>query len=118
MSDYDVKLIGGLTGKIWWPVGAQCGFPIRIDLKEEAQRFSEKPTLRELVLHLFRERGGDFQSTELTADTVIVVSRCEVRQEGSKRVTTHVCREWPITAFKSIKDCVNSEVYSTDFCDD
>jgi hypothetical protein len=108
MLHYDIRLSGAITGALWWPVGVAAGVDISIDVTREAARFTEAPTLRELVLHIIGERGGDFGGdVRLTEDTTLTVTS---RSNGRSR-----SRDWPITAFPSIADCVALEAFSFDF---
>ena len=103
---YDMRLSGGITGKMWWPTGAQGITPINLDLTREAARM-DNPTLRELLLHVLAENGGNFQSSEFTADSFITVTS---RKPGQKR-----WRDWELSVFPSIRDMLNPDVGTYDF---
>jgi hypothetical protein len=108
MLHYDIKLYGAITGNMWWPVGEPAGKDICISLSNEADRFTDTPTLRDLMLHVITEHGGDFGGdVRFTEDTTITVTS---RATGRSR-----SRDWPITAFPSISDMVAKEVFSGDF---
>lgn len=107
----DIELHGYVCGKIWWPVGAKCGKPLRMDLKRERGRFTEKPDLRDLIGHVLCENGGDFQFAMLTADSEIVFRIA--RQDGNRRAVKTISR--PVTDFPSIADYVDAETESFEF---
>jgi hypothetical protein len=113
MTHYEISLRGGLCGRIWMPA-TLAGMDLSVDLSREIDRFTDKPTLRELLLHVLCEHGGDFQSASFTCDTEIVVRR-ETLSDGRRKV---VSRSWPITAFKSVSDMVEADVFTGDYCSD
>jgi hypothetical protein len=113
MAQYDIALQGGLCGNIWWP-NARCGKDISIDLSRKIGRFTDKPTMRDLLLHVLMERGVDFQTARFTEDTEIVVTR--EKQSDNRRSTQS--RYWPITAFKSVSDLVEKDTFTADFCNE
>lgn len=111
IGKYRMRLIGALTGPIWWPSGAIAGRQIDVDLVSEAGRM-DNPTLRELLLHIVHERGGDFQGCDFTSDTEIVITRDRAQRTGFNTIRS---RYWPITAFKSVADMVKADTYAGDF---
>lgn len=120
MTHYDIALRGGICGAIWWPVGAKCGVDLSINLSREINRIvgDGRPTLRDVIQLVMSEKGGDFQSAMLTADTEICVTAH--RAGPDQRIRSTRTRYWPITAFPSIADYVDGEAHSGDFhgCDD
>lgn len=110
MASYKITLSGGVCGKLWMPA-MTGGMDINVNLSREIDRFTDKPTLRELLLHVLMEHGGDFQSASFTVNTDIVVSR-EVVTSDRRRM---VSRTWSIGAFKSVTDLVDPDAYSSDF---
>lgn len=111
-SHYSYRLQGALTGSTWWPTGAHCGFTIDYNLNRECGRITPADglTLRDALLFLLGEHGGDFQGAEFTEDTFLTVTRYSNGQRSS--------RDWSITAFPSVSDLVAKDVYSSDFCDE
>lgn len=106
MAHYDLTLSGGITGTMWWPQ-AEGAISFRLDLSREIGRFTEKPTLREALLHVLMEKGGDFQNSVFTADTCLTIT--------ARKPDRMKSRTWEITSFPSIADMVNAEVYHSDF---
>ena len=103
---------GALCGSIWWPVGAKCGVPIRVDIDREMRRFSAPASFRDLLQHIVCERGGDFQNAMFTADTTIRVERRAIDAPGKYRV--HVW-ERELSALPDCADYVDQDCYSSDF---
>lgn len=68
-------------------------------------------TLRDLLLLVLSERGGDFQSASFTADTVVRFERVYTRH-GSRYV--HV-REREIGELVGMNDLVDFDAYAGDF---
>lgn len=119
MTHYDIALRGGICGPIWWPVGAKCGSDLSVNLSREIDRIvGGRVTLRDVIQLVMSERGGDFQSAMLTADTEISVTA--YRAGPDQRIRSKRTRYWPITAFGSIADYVDQDAHTGDFhgCDD
>lgn len=96
-----VSLAGTIVGKIWMPC-AEC--TLEVELTERDFRYSDnsRPTIRDFALRATND--GNFQSAALTADSVFIFER--IRQTA--RTTTISRRVVPVTAFKSIQDCVDA----------
>lgn len=67
----DISIKGYLIGAIWWPVGEECYKPISYSVTREDGRFSEPGTLRDHVLHMLMEHGGDFQNARVAGEIVV-----------------------------------------------
>lgn len=117
ITHYDITLRGGICGPIWWPVGAKCGMDLNVDLSREIARVSSsdgsRVTLRDAIELVMCEKGGDFQSSMLTADTEICITAYCTNE--SQRITSKRTRYWPITSFPSIADYVDTDTCSYDF---
>lgn len=111
---YPIRLTGGLIGPIWWPSGRVCCALITLDLRHEASRSLDRNvTLRELLLSIQTERGGDFQHCQFTGDTELTISRTK----RTERMTTTTQCTWKLTSFKSVSDLVAGDQYSSDYHD-
>jgi len=64
----------------------------------------DNPTMRDLILHVISEHGGDFQYCHLDTNAVIEITRA-TGKDGRRTVRA---REWTITAFRSIQDAVGT----------
>ena len=67
-------------------------------------------TLRDIVLSILRERGGDLQDARFSVDTVVTVTR--TRRERSGACCTH-SRDIPLAAWPDCADLVHPEVYGS-----
>jgi len=107
------SVIGGICGHMWWPQ-SKAGLPFRGDLRAQINRFSDssRATFRDVLLHMLMEKGGDFQHSRFTADTLIRVQR--ERVEGRGRSSTHV-REIALSELPDCADLVDEESFLTDF---
>lgn len=104
---YNMVLRGQLRGPIWWPAGRTFTKDLDIDLGRYAARFDRGVTLRQLLLSIQMEQGGDFQSCDFTAETEIIVSSDTGVHNGYRNMRY---RYWPITAFKSVHDLVEGGI--------
>ena len=113
----EAYLSGGICGPIWWPTGAMCGRPIRVDLHGKFRRFSEPASFRDVLESVLMEEGGDFQSARFTADTEIVFLRKTHTGTHKYQIRARV-RE--LAAQPDFKDLVNADSYTSDFmeCDE
>ena len=94
-------LYGTLIGKIWMPA-IECTKDVQVDLTRERERLTPNRggSLRHMIVRICAD--GDFQSSNLSDDSVIEVT-C-----WSRRGDTVIKRSKmiPITKFKDIQDCV------------
>lgn len=103
-----IVLIGTVAGTIWMPART-CWKDVKLSYSphlgpfQDDFRYSDgsKPTARDFALKATND--GDFQSCDLTADSAIRVSR---RHHTDTGFTDHV-REFPVTLFPSMADCVS-----------
>lgn len=114
-----ITISGYVVGPIWWPAGAECYVgPVTFDGTDYEARCvdSSRPgepvhlTLREHVLAMLREHGGDFQHCEL-ADGMLTIER---RRSGAFR---HV-RTFELSMFPSIADLRNDDWAGPSFDED
>jgi len=117
MADFkttEAYISGGICGHLWMPA-VMAGKTTRKSLRGPfgiMDRFTEPASLRDALLLLLSEDGGDFQDAAFTADTRIVVIR--KRNDGPGRTTVHVWeRELP--EISSLSDLVNLDAYTGDF---
>ena len=105
-----ISLAGHLVGSIWMPA-MECSQYISADLTREQERFTEKPTLRELLLHILMEHGGDFRSASFSRETTITLETTQPRKDGKGYRTRRRCYE--LTQFPTVADLVdvNAEVF-------
>jgi hypothetical protein len=100
----DISISGYLVGGMWWPAGVTGYKRVAYSVTREDGRFSEPGTLRDHVLHLLMEQGGDFQGAELAhAEIIVTAEKISDSRHTIKR------RYFPITMFPSISDCVNAD---------
>lgn len=108
----EAYISGGITGRIWWPTGQQCGRPFRVNYRSITDRFStDDATFRETLLSYLAENGGDFQDAEFTADTELVIIRRRVLGNGRYELHT---RTRTLDQLHDCADLVNAEVYTSD----
>ena len=108
-----IYLSGAICGDLW--MGGLAGTPHNIDLQRERNRCGEQPSIRDLLLLVLAERGGDFQGAEFAADTVIRIERRNVQAPGV--YTMHI-RERELANLPDCADLVNMNAYSSDFFGD
>lgn len=115
MRHISTRLVGGICGPIWWPVGAMCGKPLNVDIGRVRDRLCGpgKTTLRDILLSVDNAEGGDFQSSKFTADTEI-----EVRfwDDSKRRYVTRYVPLLELPAAADVADMVNADCLSSDFC--
>lgn len=98
----EVYLRGTLQGRIWMPA-RMAHLPINDNLTDRASRYYDgRADFHRIVDDAINEKGGDFQSCNLTDDSVVEVTR-HTATGTTRSVRT---RYWPITAFTSIADMV------------
>lgn len=112
MAHTEAYLSGGICGPIWWPTGAMCGRPMRVDLHGKFRRFSEPATFRDVLESILMEHGGDFQSAKFTADTEIVVLR-KTKISGSTHQVRVRVRE--LAKNSEFADLINPDLFTEDF---
>lgn len=95
-------LEGSLVGSIWMPA-IEASKPFMVDLDRERHRFTERPSFRELLLHILMEEGGDFQNPSFGIDTTVTVTGCKT--VGKKQVRTS--KTYELTDFPSVNDLVD-----------
>lgn len=102
---YDMTIQGGVTGAMWWPTGVRAGRSFSISARDmdSLDARMDSPSLRELLLHVLSDEGGDYQGAEFTSDAVLTV-------RGVART-----REWPLTAFPSVRDLIAVDTFAGDF---
>lgn len=106
----NVALIGVVVGRIWMPA-TECTKDVSISESEFRYSDGSRPTLRDLALRATND--GDFQSCSLTADSFFEFQR--VRRAGNTSVVR--TRVMPVTAFRSVADCIDSRE-SCEVCGD
>lgn len=89
-QDFSVELRGTIYGSIWWSGNAW---------KDVESRAHDDDTLRDLILRVTND--GDFQNTDLTQDSCLIVTLLK----PNKRIT----RYFDITLFDSISDCIGEK---------
>ncbi len=103
-------LIGTLQGRIWWPA-VICHQGFTLNLTKEGERYSDgRPDFRRLVVGKVCMDSGDFQSADLTDDSVILVKL--ERRVGNTFIKKE--RYFPITMFPSIADMVVERSWGED----
>jgi hypothetical protein len=112
MSHTEAYLSGAICGPIWWPTGAVCGKPLRVNLKGYFSRFSEQAGFRDVLESILMHEGGDFQSASFTADTELVFLR---KTSSSPYVYQTRCRVRNLANIPEFSDLVDSEHFSSDF---
>lgn len=106
---------GAICGHTWMP-DAMAGTPGNWNLRAQFDRFNDNgASMRDALLHILMEHGGDFRAACFTADTVIRVERRAVEAPGKYRV--HV-RERQISSLLELSDLADSEVYTCDVMGD
>jgi hypothetical protein len=104
---------GAICGHMWMP-DSMAGIPDNHNLRAQFDRFSGGgATMRDALLHILMERGGDFQDARFSADTVIRVERRAVDAPGQYRL--HV-KERAIAELPGLSDLVHADAYTGDFC--
>lgn len=95
-------LLGTIKGRIWMPA-VTCTKTVSINLTRERHRYSDGPTgtFRHFIA-MSVVNDGDFQSSLLTRDSVVVARSTKYRNGTLIRRE----RAIPITKFRSIRDCV------------
>lgn len=100
-SNIRAVLYGTLRGNIWMP-SVECTKEVEVDLTRERERLTPNRggSLRYMIGSICRD--GDFQSCNLTDDSVIEIT-C-----WTKRGNTVIrkARTFPITQFKDVQDYV------------
>lgn len=84
--------------------------PFTVDYDRERERFAERPTFREVLLHILMEKGGDFRSASFGFDTAITFTRFKLK--GNR--TVRISKTYELAAFPSVKDLVdeNATIFS------
>ena len=106
-----IKITGYLVGPIWWPAGLECYKHFTYDLTREDERFCgrdgthEPGTLRDHVLSLMMEHGGDFQHCEI-ANAALCAAVYRPNRSRS--------RIFDLELFPSIADCVKTDWHGPD----
>jgi hypothetical protein len=108
----EAYLSGSICGPIWWPSGAVCGRPLRVDLHGKFRRFSEPASFRDVLESVLMEEGGDFQSARFSADTELVFLRKTRIDQTTHQVRV---RARELVNFSEFSDLVDSEHYTSDF---
>lgn len=115
MHTTEAYLTGAICGPIWWPVGAKCGKPLRVDLSRHFKRFSEPATFRDVLESILMHEGGDFQSAKFSADTEIVILR---KTSIKPYVYQTKARVRELINLPEFADLVDSDAWATDFFDE
>jgi len=113
---FTTEIRGAFCGHIWMP-NIKATLPVNDDLRARFNRFSSKAgaTFRDALLSLQNEKGGDFQSVNFTADTVLYIER--VRTIATNHYETRV-KEIPVSDLPDCADLVDQETFSYDYNDD
>ena len=96
----EVSLTGTVVGAIWMPC-AECTKDVRLSENDFRYSDNSRPTLRDFAL--LATNDGDFRGCNLTADSAFVFKR--TRKTATGTVTRK--RTIPVTAFRSLSDCVD-----------
>lgn len=104
---------GGLCGRIWMPA-VSAGKCFHGNVRAQIDRFSDPngTTFRDVLLHMLMEHGGDFQSAQFTADTVLRVERRWVESPGKYRVHVY---ERELIKLRDCADLVDADTYTGDW---
>ncbi len=98
-----ITISGYLVGPIWMPP-VECYKHFTYDLSREAPRLEgrdgERATLRDHILSMMTEQGGDFQWCEI-ADAVLCITIYKPNRQRS--------RIWYLRSFPSIADCIKTD---------
>lgn len=109
---------GAICGKIWWPVGQQCGAPFRVNLRGPfgiMDRSVDPRSFRDALDGYLIEHGGDYQCARFSADTSIRIERRRMVAPGKYEL--HVW-ERELTQLKDCADLVDPDLYTSDFFND
>jgi len=103
MVEVEVELSGVVYGPIWWPTGQICSMPVR--LRERDFLFSDgsRPSARDFCEHA--TSPGNFQSCELTRDSMFVFTRWSQRGDDMIRRQRFV----EVTKFPSVADYIGDK---------
>lgn len=108
----EAYLSGSICGPIWWPSGAICGKPLRVNLRGCFDRFSEPASFRDVLESVLMHEGGDFQSARFSADTELVFLR-KTRSGNSTHQIRVRARE--LVNLPQFSDLVDPEHFTSDF---
>jgi len=89
---------GQIHGPLWWP--GDDGY-VEIDSSADLDRFTERPTLREIVDTITSTHAGDFRDGgRLTGDSYVTIARHYATGRGTVRTAarTYMAAELPSIA--------------------
>jgi len=95
---------------MWWPQ-SMGSIPVRENLRGIMDRFTEPGSFRDALNSLLMNKGGDFQNSQFTSDTVVRVER---RKQLAKGYEVHIW-ERPVSELPDCTDLVNLECDSVEF---
>jgi hypothetical protein len=106
-----VRLDGAICGYTWMPQ-SMAGIPTHANLQSEAARLATPPdSMRDILLHVLMEKGGDFQDARFSADTLIIVGHHWQSGPVSKSHARYVrVADWP-----GCEDLIHADADSSDF---
>ena len=109
----EISISGHAFGPMWMPC---CTALIKLsgNLNDLEDRFGDRLTLREFVMHVLHDGTRDLQHAKFTADSAIVVTSWQHSSTSTTRAVCTRTREWPLTAFPSVADMVAQEVNTWD----
>lgn len=101
-----IEILGDYYGKIWMPM-IECSKSFHVSTKDWPFNDGQKWTLREILLKILND--GDFQSTSLTKDTMVIFHHRSIDKSKSTNVTVTKTRVMEIDKFKSVKDLIGDK---------
>lgn len=111
-----IKVTGAICGKIWWPQGAVCGKGFSETISHNQQCFNKKwdkgDTLRDCLLSILTNMGGDFQNAQFTTDSEVEFTANVVTRKGARTVLSRV---YAIGELPGCGDLADSEYFASDF---
>lgn len=109
-----VWLSGAICGHLWMPA-VMGGLPINATARGPWGFWDKGDSFRDALLSLLCRKGGDFQDSRFTADTVLKLEM--TIPSGSPYRWSVRTREFPLSALKDCADLINPEAYTSDFCE-
>lgn len=110
-----VWLSGAICGRMWMPAN-MGGLPINATARGPWGFWDKGDSFRDALLSLLTRKGGDFQDSRFTADTVIKMEM--TIPSGSPYRWSVRTREFPVAALRDCADLVNPDAYTSDFMGD
>ena len=98
-----VSIQGYIVGPIYWPAGQECFKTLNYNVVAQNRSWGEPGSLREHVVRALND--GDFQSCSIAQGRLVVTTTRRDKAGATIRRT----REWPLSRFPSIADCLHPE---------